>query len=323
MTNDAARSIPRLGTVHVATGDDLLDAYLRQVGADHGFTVRRHFETLTLGPPPGDVMVLDERLLPAGLAGRALLDNPQAILVSDQDAAGTVRLLSTHGRLCHVLAREGGGLPRQLAATLTVLLGLDQADPRRHLAPGTALASERVGSTADKQACLDRIADAARGAGGFTDLPAVVETIASELVMNAIFNAPVDPGLKRPRYQDVARDQPLTLAPGEEVTVAFGHDDHAFVLCVRDNFGTLRRKTLAENFARAATAGAAQIRMKTPGAGVGLFMVFSSAALLEILVHGDRSTEVVAVVALSKRYRDFARSGHSVNLFFDAQEGYP
>jgi hypothetical protein len=60
--------------------------------------------------------------------------------------------------------------------------------------------------------------------------------------------------------------------------------------------------------------------MQTQGAGVGLFMVLSTAVQLDVHVIPRRQTEIFALVPLTKRYREFAASGHSLNLFLEKQE---
>jgi hypothetical protein len=172
-----------------------------------------------------------------------------------------------------------------------------------------------LASTGARQGLIDRLTTAAQTVAGISELPAVVATVATELISNACFNAPRGRD-GRPLYRDRPRQADLALAPAEAVTVAFGHDDQFFALAVYDNFGALTRGTLVANFVRASRVGDRQIRMQTQGAGVGLYMVLSSAAQLDVRVEPGRRTEIVAVVALAKRYRDFARSGHSLNLYF-------
>jgi hypothetical protein len=47
-----------------------------------------------------------------------------------------------------------------------------------------------------------------------------------------------------------------------------------------------------------------------------LFMVLSAACLLDVRVIPRRSTQITALIGLTKRYRDFERLGNSLNLFF-------
>lgn len=270
-----------------------------------------------LGPDkPGEYLVIDEKFFAQDAALRSkVLARPSLVVISDKAPEQSLKMLADCPAVHHVLMRDGVFLPRQIVSTLNQMASPSAPEVSSYLTPGAAVTSVKVRSTDDKAALLERLADAAGQTGGVSELAGVIGTVASELIMNAIFNAPVDAKTKRPKYRDRPRHLPLALDPAEEVTVAFGHDDQVFALGVKDRFGALTRETLIANFLRSSQAGETQIKMKTPGAGVGLYMVFCSSHLLDIHVTPGKETVVTAVIGVAKRFRDLERFGNSFNYF--------
>ncbi len=183
-----------------------------------------------------------------------------------------------------------------------------------YLSAGVKTKKLRIADYGKKLEYLGEIREfAAAVPNGFSDLPDVVATIAWEMIMNGLFNAPRVDG--KPKYRDVSRSSALVVEPGEEVELEFGYDDKILAISARDPFGTLTRDTAVANLARASKTDQAQVMRSTPGAGVGLYLLFTSASQLDFHIAAGNRTEVTALIYLSKRYRDFARGGHSINFF--------
>jgi hypothetical protein len=280
---------------------------------------QRALETLLAGDRlvrEGAVVLVDqvflELLSPAQLER---LGHPHVVLLAERGLEDTVRLFGKHHGLCHILVKNDSLLPRQLHMTLDRIAGRAAGGAAGYLQAGATVRRETLRGSGERQACIDRILELVDGVPCFTELRSAAATIASELLMNAIFNAPYDYDRLKPRYKDRPRHQTVALKPGEEVGVEYGFDRELFVLTCRDNFGMLGRDVLRTNLLRSAAGGGAQVRMQTAGAGVGLYMVLSLANQLDISVKPGHGTEITTVIGLSKRYVDFERRGNSLNYF--------
>jgi hypothetical protein len=137
-----------------------------------------------------------------------------------------------------------------------------------------------------------------------------VGEVAHEMLMNAMYDAPVDQ-YGTARYAS-DRKQQLTLMAEEIPAFSFGTDGTKFVMSVRDPFGGLRRAHLTEGLGRglaAKTASDAKAVLNTEngGAGLGLFRMYAlSSALMVDVAPGSRTT-VTAWIDLDLTGRD-ARS---------------
>ncbi len=315
-------------SVHAFVSDAIFTQHLAPLAGKLGRCAIRRLPSaealLAIGPRDGgpDLYVVEEALLQQEPARRtAVMRRRGLVLLTAQDVESTIRLFAENEALRHVHSINDALLGRQLETTLAQILADAPLPLTRYLASGASLQSMVVKSSQAKQGVIDAIVFDVAPVVAFADLAGVVATVTSELLMNAVFNAPHDAKRGLPKYRDLPRDETLTLAAGEEVRAFFGHDEGALVLGVEDRFGMLSRATLAANLLRASRIGAAQIKMQTAGAGVGLYMVINAATQLDVYVERGKLTRLTAVIGVSKRYRDFERLGHSLNYFGKEGDG--
>lgn len=320
--SNTAESLSPHRLVHVVSNDPHLGKVVERVVAEAApnqtSVVRRQAQMPALAPE--DLLILDE---PGAADSLALPSGVPAIVVTDRDAAGIVRLLAANPELSHVVGRSGPFFPRLLRTTLQQIVEGDAWRFSTYLTSGAPVQTQVLTESSAKQACVDRIVAMAAGTTAFSELPGTIGTVAYELLMNAFFNAPFDFASQRRKYKDRPRHELLSLGRDEAVTVAYGHDDELLAVSIRDNFGSLSRATMLMNLERAARIGSAQIRMKTQGAGVGFYIALSSTTALEIRINPQVSTEIVAAFALTKRYRDFEQLGRSINFHLSKSGGVP
>lgn len=119
----------------------------------------------------------------------------------------------------------------------------------------------------------------------------VLEQCIDELVMNALYDAPVD-STGHPVFAGVPSATRVTLRTDATVQLRCGWDPHTFVVAVRDEFGALSRATILSHLAKGA-------RMSDPagrrvgGAGLGLYLTVSSANVAWFEVTPGQSTDVL------------------------------
>ncbi len=141
----------------------------------------------------------------------------------------------------------------------------------------------------------------------------VLDDLAEELVLNALYDAPLEAKYFRqpvPRTTDV--ELPSNLAC--EISYGVGNG-HAF-LRVRDPFGALTRNRLLSVLARCAT-GNVSIDETRGGAGLGMWRVFSAATSMELVVVPGELTELTITLAAERRA---ARQLLWLTLRFDREQ---
>jgi hypothetical protein len=115
--------------------------------------------------------------------------------------------------------------------------------------------------------------------------------VCEELLMNALYDAPVDER-GRALFADVAPKQRLELRSPRPVSIRYGATDDLFAVAVRDRYGALRKAVLLDYLEKCLTAPQ-QIDRKALGAGLGLYQIANSATELVFNIAPGTATEVV------------------------------
>jgi hypothetical protein len=226
-----------------------------------------------------------------------------------------IELMGKHSSLNHFLCASGKRFQERLEAMIHHMapqrsFGIDDFD----LHDKTTIT---IQSSLQKKEVLTRLSRYAVRLAGFNEFAETVETIAWEIVSNAIFNAPVDRSNGQRKYIALPREQILDLNEDEFVKVEFGVDGEFLVLSIKDQFGLLDRSTIVDNLVRCSQKGENQMRTAPGGAGLGMYMVLNMASQLDFYVKPKVSTEVVCLINFSKRQKDYEEYGTSLNMFFE------
>lgn len=240
-------------------------------------------------------------------------DRENTVLICDETSPSPIACLLSEPKLRHVLAKNDLSAIEQLRV-LAYKLEHGTWGIADYLERGALTHTLRVRDYGKKKIYIDQVRDFVGGIPNvFSDLPVMAATVAWELIMNGLFNAPRRDG--EPKYREVSRRRDLVVEPDEAVEISFGHDERFLVISASDPFGALSRDIVVANLERASRDDRTQIRRGTQGAGVGLYVVHTSATQLDFQVAPGKRTDVTAVIRLSKRYKDFERAGHSINFF--------
>lgn len=116
-------------------------------------------------------------------------------------------------------------------------------------------------------------------------------TVAEELVMNALYNAPVEAGFMSAR----SRAEDVELPPERACEISYGVDDATVFLRVRDSFGALKRNRLVEVLSRCSGEGVV-LDESRGGAGLGMWCIFSAASAISIRVAPGSVTDITVVI---------------------------
>jgi anti-sigma regulatory factor (Ser/Thr protein kinase) len=162
---------------------------------------------------------------------------------------------------------------------------------------------------------LDLIADFARECQVRSQVRDKIVLLADELLMNAIWDAPVDRS-GRPKYHALPRSQPVALEPSEAVTFRYATDGNLIAVSVADRFGRLHRETacryLLQCFARTGAGMGPQVAEE---AGLGLALAFQSISSFIINCAPGTRTEVVGLINLRMGARERATRPRSFHFF--------
>jgi hypothetical protein len=118
-----------------------------------------------------------------------------------------------------------------------------------------------------------------------------IGSVCEELLMNALYDAPVD-GAGHQIFADLdPHDRTHTPSP-QPVSIRYAATEHSFAVAVRDRFGRLAKNTILA-YIEKCLHSPSQIDRKTYGAGLGLYLVANAAASYVVNVAFGVATEVV------------------------------
>jgi hypothetical protein len=147
-----------------------------------------------------------------------------------------------------------------------------------------------------------------------------IQLVADELMMNALYHAPVD-SRGQEKYRGMTQKQLAQLPEVNPIQVQYGCSGRYFGIAVRDGGGSLHRDRALEYLVRARTA--AQMEQKASGAGLGLVSVLHSVSQLVFNLAPGYSTEVIGLfdMELFARGKVGARSLHLFTASASAAAG--
>jgi hypothetical protein len=118
-----------------------------------------------------------------------------------------------------------------------------------------------------------------------------IGSVCEELLMNALYDAPVDANGKQV-FADIDPHDRADKPSPRPVSIRYAATADMFAVAVRDRFGRLAKNTILSYIDKCLHAPN-QIDRKTYGAGLGLYLVANAAATYVVNVAYGIATEVV------------------------------
>lgn len=249
-------------------------------------------------------------------------DYPVLLLAQKNASVLIAELVDQYG-LNNLIARHGGMSASQdiideqeLIVTCAKLLHRDIFGIEKYLpAWGVSHYTRQVHDLRGKDSALGELSEFLQAIDCHEAIATAIHTTADELLMNAIFNAPIDADGRR-KYADVDRRTNLALGADETVDFSFACDGRQVALAVRDQFGSLQRDVIVRYLRQSLLGQPAALEEKEAGAGLGLHMIFNSINSLTFNILQGQCTEVIATFYVRSGVRVYKASGRSLNIFF-------
>lgn len=203
----------------------------------------------------------------------------------------------------------------ELRVTLQKIIRQDIFGIGKYLAPATPIHELTVKGSADRETYNSAVMNFAEENRLGQYMAKLVFGITEELLMNAIYDAPVAGG--RHHYGELPRTSAVELAPNEYSKLQYGSDGSVFAIAVADPFGALKREKLFQYLKKVLRRqdSANLIDTKKGGAGLGLFKILYSSHSLICNVEDNKTTEVMALIDVQHQVRDFSKMARSVHYF--------
>jgi len=202
----------------------------------------------------------------------------------------TVDTMQRSDKIAGILA-QAELAPNDLAAMATRVLAGDIFGLEKLVPWGTRVYSMLVGDYQEKSLCIAQLNEYAELMGVRRKYRDAIERCLDEMLMNALYDAPVDEHGKQV-YAEIPTKSRISLRMEQKVVVQYACDGRSFALSVRDSFGGLERNTILRYLYKCLHAEQ-QIDRKTGGAGLGLYFIASSASRFLVNVLPGVATECV------------------------------
>lgn len=137
-----------------------------------------------------------------------------------------------------------------------------------------------------------------------TRLAALVAQACDELIMNAIFDAPVLPNGMLLR-RGTSRDADFELIEKEHVHLDMASSDDYVGICVSDQFGSLKKSLLMSFLSKDYQDQDYVLRKQDPGAGLGLHGIVQTGLSIMFLSKPAVRTEVMLFFAKNASFKTF------------------
>jgi hypothetical protein len=167
-----------------------------------------------------------------------------------------------------------------------------------------------VRSTGDRDVAVARIQQLVGMLGVPRRIAEMFGELGYELIMNAMYDAPIGSD-GQPRYAS-DRKVDIVLEEHERALVRIGSDGSQIALQVRDPFGRLERRHVFDGLARGL---AGEMDRSGGGAGLGLAVCHNASSAMFFDVSRGRHTEVTALFELDQNLREFRTQAKSLHFW--------
>ena len=213
----------------------------------------------------------------------------QIALVINDAPLGELTKLLADPRINHIISENE--LDNGVFVTARKLLSGDIFGIEHYLPENTPVHYIRLNDFKGRGHAIETVQAFAEEAGIRKRLCQGIGKVCEELLMNALYDAPVDESGTQLFAEVDPRDRVESTSP-RPVSIRYAATDSLFAIAVRDRYGRLAKNTIIAYINKCLTSPN-QIDRKTYGAGLGLYLVANAAASYVVNVAYDVATEVI------------------------------
>jgi hypothetical protein len=296
----------------VLTRDNRLKREVQRITAATASTAEFGFEIAVLesGKRP-DLVIVDSRSDPPPAGFKAKVpDGCPIIFIVDEERMIDGLPQFDDGRVVSVMGYGARFDDDEFIASATKALRGNVFGLNKYFPWGVTTYSVVVKNYEQKNRAIDVILHYANLAGVRGQVRDRIQTVADELMMNALYHAPVDADGNE-KYAGRPIKELAQLEEVAPIEVQYGSSGRYFGVSVRDGGGSLSRQR-AMQYLLKAKGGTADVEKKVGGAGLGLVSVLRSCSKLVFNLDPGQSTEVIGLfdMELFAKGKVGARSVH-------------
>jgi hypothetical protein len=217
--------------------------------------------------------------------------NPNAhiAVVCGETPLETLTQILSDRRVNHVIT--GDKVENAIRITAAKLLTGDIFGIEKYIPPGTEVRYIRLNDFEGRDAAIETVQAYAEECKVRRQVRSAIGQVCEELLMNALYDAPVDASGKQV-FADLDPHKRRDTCSPRPVSIRYAATPDGFAVAVRDRYGRLAKNTILSYIEKCLSSGN-QIDRKTYGAGLGLYLVANAATSYIVNVAYDIATEVI------------------------------
>jgi hypothetical protein len=193
-------------------------------------------------------------------------------------------------RCNHVLSGDDAGM-QMVSVTVHKFVTGDLFGIEKYLPQGTQVHLTRLREYKGRTAAIDEVLAYAEKVGVRRQVRSAIGQVCEELLMNALYDAPVDEQ-GNPIFAEVEIKARLDKLSPRPVSIRYAATETGFAVSVRDRFGRLDKATVLRYIDKCLHSPQ-QIDRKVYGAGLGIYLIVNAATQFVLNVAPGMATEVV------------------------------
>jgi len=285
--------VPSQRILVVAEDPGLRDKLAEAVQRGGGIAVRAAGLSAVDGPQVSHRLVVfawDGNLPALRAMVRKLRESAQLVAMIPARGLGEQVALLNDPHCNHVLTSDERGL-WLLQVTIAKFVSGDLFGIEKYLPPGSQVQLTRMRDFEGRKKAIDEVLEFANKAGVRAMVCNKIGSVSEELLMNALYDAPVDADGKMV-FGDVEASKRVTMSTPKPVSIRYAVHNGLFAVSVRDRFGRLEKHHILRFIEKCLRSGE-QIDRKEYGAGLGIYLIANAATHYVVNIAPGMATEVV------------------------------
>ena len=242
------------------------------------------------------------------------------VLMTSDEVSTYIQYFREHPFLTNVVSRneeDRSFTVKNIFTTVGKLANDDIFGLSKYLTWGAEIQTEVVSGSAERPALIDKMAEQFEAIGVRIGVVERIRMVVEEMLMNAIYDAPVD-STGKAKYNHMQRTEEVVLEESEYGKFSFACDGIFAAVSVRDPFGSFKRDTLIRYLESCYTGNTGKERefhRGKGGGGMGTHLMVETADLIVFNIHEGKRTEVIALFNVDKKAADQIKNP-SFHLFY-------
>ncbi|MCH2533017.1 MAG: cyclic nucleotide-binding domain-containing protein [Bdellovibrionales bacterium] len=198
----------------------------------------------------------------------------------------------------HIISRDDDDRAftvKNFMTSITKLINKNIFGLDKYFAWGTTFNELKVTNSSHRQQLIESMISYFQELGVRKSNLSRVQTVCEEMLMNAIYDAPVDKKTGKSKYNHLSRLETVELNPDEQSVLRFASDGLLMGVSVEDPFGGLTIDTLLTYLESCYVGEAGKLNQEKGGAGRGLHQIIENSDLVIFNVLPKKRTEVIAL----------------------------